>query len=418
MRMRIHVCLIIVFAIILCANIAIASSENDPEWNESVNYTLYWGDSVEVDGFLIKANDFSKARPFDIETDYVMLTIISDDSEKWSALLSVNNSQIPDRGIFGERLNITAFEVVTGEDIPAPYTKIAVSTLNITEEESGSWINNTISVTKTIYKETYIDERVFIEVQIKNLRNLEFQNVTINETLPENILSDPDIDVDQTIDIEPYSKKLIQYSIKALKPGNYTIPPTEIELVYRGVTYHHYTNSTELVVYGPYITAEKTATVNENDPQQLDISITVENKGNRAAYLEIRDEMMPNSILKEGKTTTEMVIFPDKVKKLEYTVNIKTINKNTIAPSAEIYFSDSKGYSDTFWTKRFYIFKEHEEGTPEPLIEPEEEQDIADPEYSDTSSGNMEYPKFGPIRSVRDLVDNAMIIINEALEYK
>ena len=414
--MRINVCLIVLFAIAICANTAIATSDEDPNWNKSVNYTLYWGDSIEVDGFLIKANDFSKARPFDVETDYVMLTIVSDESDELSALLAVNNSQIPDSGIFGERLNITAFDVVTGNDIPAPYTKIGVSTLNITEEEPGSWINNTISVSKTIYKDTYIDERVFIAVQIENLRNLEFRNVTINETLPENVLADPDIEVDQIIDISPYSKNTIQYSVKALRPGNYTIPPTEIELVYRGVKYQQQTNSTKLVVYGPDIIAEKTANVDENDPQVLDISIKVENKGNRAAYVKVQDEMLTDWILKEGKASTELVIFPNKVKKMEYSVTSKDLRANTIVPSAEIYFSDSKGYSDTFTTKKFYILEEKEEDVPEPDGNMNEEvQETKDPAISEE---DIEYPKFGTIRSVKDIIDNTMRIINEALEYK
>ncbi|UGV41178.1 hypothetical protein J7W08_02405 [Methanococcoides orientis] len=417
--MRIKICLIILFAIILCANTAIASSDENTNWNDSVNHTLYWGDSIEVDGFLIKANDFSKARPFDIETDYVMLTINSDDSEEWSALLSVNNSQIPNTKIFGERLNITAFEVVTGIDIPAPYTKIGVSTLNVTEEDIDSWINNTIFVTKTRYKETYIDERVFIAIQINNLRNIEFQSVLINETLPENILMDPDINADQKVNIRPYSKNTIQYSVKALRPGNYTIPPTEIEIIDNGIKYYQYTNSTELVVYGPHINATKTAKVDGNDPQLYEITIKVKNEGNRAAYVEINDEMLPNSVIMQGKTATEMVIFPDKIKTLEYSIRIEEIEGNLIVPSAKVYFSDSKGFSDTFKTKKFYLL-EKEEDLPEPIEIPEDDQntEVSGTSTEENGGEDIEYPSFGRIRSVKDILDNTIRIINEALEYK
>ncbi|WP_445475917.1 hypothetical protein ACT9XH_04075 [Methanococcoides methylutens] len=421
MHVRIHVRLIILFAMLLCANTTIASSYDDADWNESANYTLYWGDSIEIDGFLIKANDFSRSRPFDIETDYVMLTINSDGSEQWSALLSVNNSQLPDSGIFGERLNITAFEVVTGNDIPAPYTKIGVSTLNITEEGTDSWINKTIYVTKTKYKDTHIDERVFIAIQIENLRNQDFQGVIINETLPENILMDPDINLDQNINISPHSKNTIEYSVKALRPGNYTIPPTEIEIVNQGIKHYYYTNSTELVVYGPYINATKIVTVDENDPQLFDITIKVNNEGNRAAYVEIKDEMLPNSILVEGKTEAEMVIFPDKVKTLEYSLRIEDIKINTIVPSAEVYFSDSKGYSDTFKTKRSYLFEHEEEEEVPESIEEITAEDVgaeASVDSGESTGENIEYPSFGRIRSVRDIIDNTMRIINEALEYK
>jgi hypothetical protein len=229
---------------------------------------------------------------------------------------------------------------------------------------------------------------------------------------------DPDINVDQTVNISPYSKNTIQYSVKALRPGNYTIPPTEIEIIDNGIKYYQYTNSTELVVYGPYINATKTAKVDGNDPHLYDITIEVKNEGNRAAYVEINDEMLPNSIVMEGKTATEMVIFPDKVKTLEYSIRIEDIKVNPIVPSAEVYFSDSKGYSDTFKTKKFYLFEEEE--VPEPIEIPEDDQDteVSENSTEESDGENIEYPSFGRIRSVKDIIDNTMRIINEALEYK
>ncbi|NYT19579.1 MAG: hypothetical protein GKC08_04735, partial [Methanosarcinales archaeon] len=85
------------------------------------------------------------------------------------------------------------------------------------------------------------------------------------------------------------------------------------------------------------------------------------------------------------------------------------------------YFSDSKGYSDTFKTKRYYLFEhEEEEEVPEPIEQtPTEDRETeASVDYAESYGENIEYPTFGHIRSVKDIIDNAMRIINEALEYK
>lgn len=69
---------------------------------------------------LIAAHDLSQARPFDIDTDHVMTTVLSENSEGWNVLLPINSNDIHSNNIIDGRLTITALELVTGNDIPPP----------------------------------------------------------------------------------------------------------------------------------------------------------------------------------------------------------------------------------------------------------------------------------------------------------
>jgi len=390
--MKTYICIILAILILALANAPIAAEENG-NWEERINYTLYWGDSIDVNGSLITANDFSKAKPFDTDTDYVMLTIISESSEEWNAMLSINNSALPDSKIIEGRLNITALEVVTGNDIPSPYTKIGVSIFNIT---------------------------TYITIQLHNLRGSNIEDISINETLPENLILDPEIEDIHIADLSPYSKEVIQYSVKALYPGNYTIPPTEIRFVNKGITYFQYSNSTNLIVHGSYINATKTVKGNKTDPEVLDITVNVKNEGDRAAHIRVHDEMIIDSKFIEGKNSANLVLFPENTTTLSYSVHIDKIQGNMIVPSAVIEFTDAKGYSGTLRTNRYYLINIFED---EELEFIEEYFDDTRPQMN-TSNSNSEdriieadIPRYGNIRSVRDLVDTTLKIINEALSF-
>ncbi len=417
--MKAYICIILAILILALANAPIAAEENG-NWEERVNHTLYWGDSIDVNGSLITANDFSKAKPFDVDTDYVMLTVLSESSEEWNILLSVNNSNIPDSKIIDGRLNITALEVVTGNDISSPYTKIGVSIFNVTTGEADSWVNATLQVSKTKLKNANIDERAYITIQLHNLRGSNIENISINETLPENLILDPEIEDIHIADLSPYSKEVIQYSVKALYPGNYTIPPTEIRFVNKGITYFQYSNSTNLIVHGPYINATKTVKGNKTDPEVLDITVNVKNEGDRAAHIRVHDEMIIDSKFIEGKNSANLVLFPENTTTLSYSVHIDKIQGNMIVPSAVIEFTDAKGYSGTVRTNRYYLINIFEDEEVEFI---EEYVDDTRPQMNTSNSNSKDriieadIPRYGNIRSIRDLVDTTLKIINEALSF-
>ena len=66
---------------------------------------------------------------------------------------------------------------------------------------------------KLASEEVYIDECAYVTIEIENLKNLYFEDVIVNETIPENLVLDPDMDVDWTFDFKNNSKKLHSYSL-------------------------------------------------------------------------------------------------------------------------------------------------------------------------------------------------------------
>ena len=92
--MKLHKLLKLQVFLILLLIIAIpAASQEDSElWTDPENHTLYWGDTVDISGYSIKASDFSKSEPIDTDTDFVLLSIADNNSNSWSAVLGVNNS--------------------------------------------------------------------------------------------------------------------------------------------------------------------------------------------------------------------------------------------------------------------------------------------------------------------------------------
>lgn len=415
--MKAAIYLIIPIFFLLLAGTAVASNG---EWTERENHTLNWGESVEVNDYLITAHDFSQARAIDIDTDYVMLTIKFKDDDELSTLLSLNNNNIPAIKMFKEQINITAFEVVTGNDIPAPYTKIGISTFNLTEIEQESWINTTLVVSKTKAKTAYIDDRAFITIQLQNLRGITFDDIKINETIPENLILDPDIDEDMITTLEPYSKNIILYSVKALRPGEYTIPPTEVLLTYKGTTYVQYTNSTTLTINGPYVNITKSVEGNENDPNVLDVTVRLKNEGDRAAHIRAHDDQIEGSEIVEGTTTKDIILYPENESTISYSIRMDKIAGNTIVPSAFADFFDAKGYSGIVKTDRFYLFNVFEEDE-EPEVE-EVNPDARTPMNKTNGKGDKDeddgdVPTFGDVWSIKDIMDNTMRIIDEALSF-
>ncbi|MCD4801189.1 MAG: hypothetical protein K8R01_06335, partial [Methanococcoides sp.] len=278
----------------------------------------------------------------------------------------------------------------------------------------------TLQVSKTKLKNANIDERAYITIQLHNLRGSNIENISINETLPENLILDPEIEDIHIADLSPYSKEVIQYSVKALYPGNYTIPPTEIRFVNKGITYFQYSNSTNLIVHGPYINATKTVKGNKTDPEVLDITVNVKNEGDRAAHIRVHDEMIIDSKFIDGKTSANLVIFPENTTNLSYSVHMNSIHSYMIVPSAVIEFTDAKGYSGTVRTNRYYLNDIFENGELDSIEENYENI----PAQMNTTTGpsedaaiNADIPSYGNIRSIRDLVDTTFKIINEALSF-
>ncbi len=398
-----------------CVNVASAQIEEEEiEWLDGVEYTLYWGDQINASGYLIESLEYSTPRYSDVPDDYVMLSILmTNTSKSWSTILSVNNSNIPSYDTFDNKFKLEVVDIVTGINIPSPYSKIKLyfaKELPPEEYLKRTWINTTISMEKTAGYEIYIDERAYVKIVVENLKDIHFEDVKLNETIPNNFVLDPDGDIDWTFDIDGKSKSTFRYSIRSTKAGKFTIPATELMLTHLGITYYKYTDSSQLIVHGPTINITKSAVpLNAQLNNVVNMTIDVGNEGDRAAHVDITDEIPAGAVLVSGKTSDDIVLQPSSNHTIQYTIRIDRVG-DIVIPSAKAKFSDAKGYSGTVESKKMIISVIEElVAVEEPMpveVEPEPLQD-------DVETSQPEEPV---VETEQSLVDKVKSLPSKAME--
>lgn len=346
---------------LLClSSLASADSFTDDdglEWLEAGNYTLYWGQEVNTSGYLIKAADFSASKAFDTDSDYVMLTVKSNRSETWQTILARNNSDIPDKQIFGDRLNVTVQSVVTGSNIPVPYTNISVYLANVTtaREVVIEKIDATISVEENRAKEVYMGERGYFEIKVRNLRVVP-TSIELVQVIPDGLIFDPDVDMEWNCTLAPEGQKSFQYSLKALRPGTYNFTGTQVLVRMDGRVYSKVLNDTQFVVHGPHINLTKThsaESIQVNDIIRMQVMAV--NEGDRAAYVSVSDELPLGAVLVEGTTSNSRIVYPSESITLDYSIRLGKAG-NIVMPSAKASFTDPRDYGDVVYSRRYMLY--------------------------------------------------------------
>lgn len=326
------------------------------EWLEAGNYTLYWGQEVNTSGYLIKAADFSPSKAFDTDSDYVMLTVKSNRSETWQAILARNNSDIPDTHIFGDRLNVTVRSVVTGSNIPVPYTNISVYLANVTatQEVVIEKIDATISVDENRAREVYMGERGYFEIKVRNLRVVP-TSIEVVQVIPDGLIFDPDVDMEWNCTLAPEGQKSFQYSLKALRPGTYNFTGTQVLVRMDGRVYSKILNDTQFIVHGPHINLTKNHSVESVQVNDIVwMQVTAVNEGDRAAYVSVSDELPLGAVLMEGSTSSSRILYPSENITLVYSIRMGKAG-NIVMPSAKASFKDPRDYEDVVYSRRYML---------------------------------------------------------------
>ncbi|WMW24870.1 hypothetical protein RE474_12415 [Methanolobus sediminis] len=356
--MKQQIFLFIGLTVLLSHFCIVASAQSDDvEWLDAEEYTLYWGDEVNHSGYLITAEDFSPAKAFDVDTDYVLLSIDSIYGDSWGAILSNNTGGLSNNTIFDDRLNITAIEIVTGNDIPAPYTVLSVAISNSTESVPivVKKIDATLEFDEEFSDEVYMGERAYYDLDIRHMQPGPIDSVTIRVELPDGLIFDPDSDGIWNHSFSSYGTKTLQYSVKALRPGTYEINGTLITAYMDGKSYSKEMNSSTLVVHGPDIIVSKTLNMDSiNLNENVNVSVDVVNEGDRAAYISLSDQLPPGGKILSGGMGGSLVLHPDDTFSVEYALQMNKEGEIVI-PSAVVKFVDSSEYSGTSYSKKFIL---------------------------------------------------------------
>ncbi|WMW22724.1 hypothetical protein RE476_02575 [Methanolobus mangrovi] len=399
--MRLRILLFIGLAVLLVNSCIVAGAQSDEtEWLDAQEYTLYWGDEINHSGYLITASDFSPAKPTDDENDYVMLTISSIYHDSWGAILA-NNTGISNNTVFDERLNITAIEIITGNDIPVPYATLSVAIANSTGSlpVKIKWMDATFEFEERISNEVYIDERAYFSLKIKNLKEIPLESVSISKFIPQEFVFDPDSEIQWNLSFDPYETKTLEYSLKALKPGTYEFNGSLITVEYNGRIYSKELNTSDLTIHGPFLNISKsvsTDSVGLHD--QINITLNVANEGDRSVRLAVSDQLPIGAVLISGDTGVNSVLHSDSSISLSYSVRMDKAG-DIIIPAGQAKFVDSKEYEGIVYSEKQLIH----------VLDPDETiyaESYDDSAYFDETSYDGEYQDIGDIsETVADVAE-------------
>lgn len=90
---------------------------------------------------------------------------------------------------------------------------------------------------------------------------------------------------------------------------------------YNGITHSTKTNSSEIVIHGPYIDVNKSFLYqNTGTEGLLNVTLQVNNSGDRAAYVQLTDQLPEGSILMSGNLSKSQVMQPSDIWILGYSI--------------------------------------------------------------------------------------------------
>jgi hypothetical protein len=315
----------------------------DTEWIDHGQKTLYWGQTIDINNYTIGAVDFSPSRFTDFEDDWVLLDIYENGYYSDSATLAINNSRTNDTAILcRDKLKIVVKEIITGFDISSPYIVFQVyihKDEQVPTISSEQWINETLEFSKCVSSEMYTGDWINVEIRVKKLKDLDL-DIRINDSIPAGFELVPDPDKKLIWNLALSDKEnmdMRQYSMKATRPGTFTIPCARLVLEYKGATYTKLTDISKIIIHGPDIIVTKTAEILEN--KSISVSVSVRNTGDRVTKVYVIDEIPENAELVYGDLNFDIVAQPGKTYSNDY---ILRANNNIDLPHATVTFKDNR----------------------------------------------------------------------------
>ena len=317
----------------------------ETEWIDHGKKTLYWGQTIDINDYTIEAVDFSPSRFTDFEDDWVLLEIYENGYYSDGATLAINNSQTNDTAILcKDNVKIVVKEIITGFDIASPYVIFQVYVLKeepVSTISPEQWINETLEFSKCVSGEMYAGDWINVEIKVKKLKDLDL-DIRINDSIPTGfeLVPDPGKKLMWNLSLpDKKSTDLRQYSMKATKPGTFTIPCARVVLEYRGATYTKLTDTSQIIIHGPDINVTKTAEILEN--KSIAVTVSVKNTGDRATMVYVTDEIPENAELVSGNLDFEVVAQPGKTYSNDYILKANN-NNNIDLPPATVTFKDNR----------------------------------------------------------------------------
>lgn len=358
----------------------------DTEWIDHGKKTLYWGQTIDINDYTIEAVDFSPSRFTDFEDDWVLLDIFEKGYYSDGATLAINNSRTNDTAVLcKDKLKIVVKEIITGFDIPSPYVVFQVYVLKeepVSTISPEQWINETLEFSKFVSGEMYAGDWINVEIRVKKLKYIDL-DLKINDSIPAGfeLVPDPDKKLMWNLALpDKESTDMRQYSMKATKPGTFTIPCARVVLEYRGATYTKLTDTSQIIIHGPDINVTKTAEILEN--KSIAVTVSVKNIGDRATMVYVTDKIPENAELVYGDLDFEEVAQPGKTYSNDYILRANNNNNNIDLPPVTVTFKDNREREYEVKSEIVHVAVQTPTPTPTAMSNSTQTSEITEPDNS------------------------------------
>jgi hypothetical protein len=197
--------------------------------------------------------------------------------------------------------------------------------------------------------ELTLSESATVAITVRNLGG-NGTDIELTDTVPDGFViknensNKNDVGIGHTIGwgfrLEPHSFTNVTYQVAARKVGTFEVPACMA--AYGGYAASSHPGST-ITVHGPVITAEKVllATLDGHTRQ---VVIRIENGGDRAADIEVVDEVPPGSAVIGGDTAGKARVLPDASYNHSYVIQFEDMDS---LPPAVVRFTDDYGNNGT-----------------------------------------------------------------------
>ncbi|MBC7085521.1 MAG: DUF11 domain-containing protein [Methanomethylovorans sp.] len=202
-----------------------------------------------------------------------------------------------------------------------------------------------IVLTKSCTEQIYMDETAYVSLIIRNTGPYALKSVSVSDVETDYFELKDNLQTKKTISLNAQETiTALEYTLKPIKPGKFTLPKATATFTVNGKEYTFESNAPTIEVNGPYIVVEKKVNVSSFNPgNNVLITITLKNEGDRDANVKIEEEIPAGTSFVSGVTTFDNVVKKKSTQSFSYVLKLQKEDDIKL-PATYAKFTDLEGY--------------------------------------------------------------------------
>jgi len=181
-----------------------------------------------------------------------------------------------------------------------------------------------LKLTKTVNDHISMDRSVWVRIDLENTGRRDLE-VRLNDTVPTGFRLSGNETPGWRFNITPSESLRFSYHIKPERPGVFEVAGAVAEFVMGETNISVRSNAPEIIVDGVCITVNKTAHPEQiQDGETVTVTLSVRNRGNMDATINLTDVLPPGAELVSGDLTIRTVLAANETNETEYVMSIAT----------------------------------------------------------------------------------------------